>query len=277
MASDALDAYLRRVGVAGPPPAPSRKALEVLVAGHTRSIPYENLDPLLGRPVADLRTAPLVDKLVHRRRGGYCYEQNGLLAAALLALGYEVFALTGRVVWTQPDDAPPRARTHAALVVTVPPGPERYLVDVGFGGQTLPSPIRFDEVAAQETSHEPYRLVPLPAGRRRLEAEIDGTWRALYVLEPDVQLRVDLEMGSWYVSTHPDSGFVQGLRAALIADDARWNLRGRVLTVHRRAGGSERTELGSASAVVDLLTGRFGIDITGLADVEAHVARVLDA
>ncbi|MEH0824362.1 MULTISPECIES: arylamine N-acetyltransferase family protein [unclassified Micromonospora] len=279
MTGTELRAYLRRIDVADVLEArsgPTLKELETVVAGHNRSIPFETLDPVLGRPVADLRTGPLVDKLVHRHRGGYCYEQNGLLSGALLALGYDVTPLAGRVVWMQPDDAPPAPRTHLALAVAVPPAGERYLVDVGFGGQTLSSPIRLDEQAPQLTRHEPYRLVSMPDGWRRLEAEIRGSWQPLYVLGPDAQERIDLEVGSWYVSTHPDSVFVRGLSVALTADDARWNLRGRVLTVHRRTGGSDRTVLSSAAEVMELLTGRFGIDITGLGDVEAHVARVLD-
>jgi arylamine N-acetyltransferase len=176
----------------------------------------------------------------------------------------------------QPEGAPTAARTHVALLVTLPETAERYLVDVGFGGQTLSSPIRFDEEAPQQTRHEPYRLVPMGEGRRRLEAEIGGVWQPLYVLEPDVQQRVDLEIGSWYVSTHPDSVFVRGLSAGLIADDARWELRGRVLRVHRLAGGSERTVLASAAEVVEVLTDRFGIDLTGLDDVEARLRPVLD-
>ena len=271
---DDLHTYLRRIDVADAA-QPSRAALGALVAGHTRSIPFENLDPLLGRPVADLRTAPLVDKLVHRRRGGYCYEQNGLLSAVLQALGYGVTALTGRVVYLRADGAPPPGRTHLALVVSVPHDPQRYLVDVGFGGQTLTAPIRFDHEGAQQTPYGPYRVVALPDGRRRLEAEAGDVWRALYVLEPDVGLRIDHEMASWYVSTHPGSAFVRELRAARVAGDARWNLRGRVLTVHRR-GGTERTVLGSPAEVAEVLAGRFGLDLSGLPQVETHLARVLE-
>lgn len=279
MTADELRAYHERIDVTDvldPHGGPTLKTLETVIAGHNRTIPFETLDPVLGRPVADLRTSSLVEKLVHRRRGGYCYEQNGLIAGALLALGYDVTTLTGRVVWMQPDDAPSAARTHSALAVTIPSTDERYLVDVGFGGQTLSSPIPFDRETPHRTRHEPYRLVSVRDGWRRLEAEIRGSWQPLYVLGPDAQERIDLEVGSWYVSTHPDSVFVRGLSAALIADDARWNLRGRVLTVHRRTGGSERTVFDSAADVVELLTSFFGIDITGIEDVETHVARVLD-
>ncbi|TDC82861.1 arylamine N-acetyltransferase [Micromonospora sp. KC606] len=218
MTVDELRAYFRRIGVAtvlDTHSAPTLKTLETVVAGHNRNIPFETLDPVLGRPVADLRTGTLVEKLVHRHRGGYCYEQNGLIGGALLALGYDVTALTGRVVWLQPDGACPTARTHLALAVNIPSTDESYLVDVGFGGQTLSSPIRLDRETPQHTRHERHRLISMPDGWRRLEAEIRGSWQPLYVLGPDAQQRIDLEVDSWYVSTHPESDFVRNLSAAL--------------------------------------------------------------
>ena len=87
---------------------------------------------------------------------------------------------------------------------------------------------------------------------------------------------IDRQVGSWYVSTYPKSGFVTGLSVALVTDDARWNLRGRNLAIHGK-GGSERIRFEAASEVVDALTERFGIDLSGLGDVEARVNEVLDS
>src|SRR5215208_3167681 len=78
---------------------PTLETVRALVAAHNRSIPFENLDPLLGIPVADLSATALTDKLVHRRRGGYCYEHNGLMGYVLDELGFGVQRLAGRVVW----------------------------------------------------------------------------------------------------------------------------------------------------------------------------------
>ncbi len=135
-----LAGYFDRIGYAGPAQA-AVETLHALVAAHNQSIPFENLDPLMGTPVADLGPTALTDKLVHRRRGGYCYEHNGLMGYVLAQLGFGVDTLAGRVVWMNPDDALP-AQTHQVLSVTVPGQDGRYLVDVGFGGQTLTSPIR---------------------------------------------------------------------------------------------------------------------------------------
>ncbi len=130
----------------------------------------------------------------------------------------------------------------------------------------------------QETRHEPYRIRERDDGYQ-LEAEISGEWQPLYMFTNRPQPRIDLEVGSWYVSTNPNSHFVTGLTAALVTDDARWNMRGRNLAVHR-AGNTEKIRFDSAADVLDVLTDRFGIDMADLgdrADVEARVSEVLDS
>ena len=130
-------------------------------------------------PVVDLRPEALVDKLVRRRRGGYCFEQNGVMAHVLSELGFGVDVLGGRVVWMSDGDELP-AQTHQALAVSVPGEDGRYLVDVGFGGQTLTSPIRLELDTVQQTRHEPYRIREHGDGLV-LESEIRGKWEPLYL------------------------------------------------------------------------------------------------
>lgn len=107
-----LAAYFRRIGYFGTAD-PTIDVLQDLITAHTGAIAFENLDPLLGVPVDDLGPEALVDKLVHRRRGGYCYEQNGLMGYVLQELGYGVRRFTARVVWLQEPGSPVRPRaTH---------------------------------------------------------------------------------------------------------------------------------------------------------------------
>lgn len=275
-----LAGYLDRIGYQGSASA-DLDTLREVVAAHGRSIPFENLDPLLGIPVADLSADALTDKLVTRRRGGYCYEHNGLLGYALDELGYGVDRLAGRVVWMKEPDAPLPALTHNVLAVTVPGEAGRFLVDVGFGGQTLSSPIRLQTGAVQQTRHEPYRLIELAsrgAPEYELAAQVRGQWQPLYRFTTVPQPRIDLEVGSWYVSTHPGGIFVVGLTAALVTDDARANLRGRNLAIHRH-DGTEKIRFDTAAQVLDALTERFGVNLSDLGgvDVEARVAQVLDS
>ncbi|KMV17110.1 arylamine N-acetyltransferase [Mycolicibacterium conceptionense] len=275
-----LAAYFDRIGLTGSVSA-DVDTLRNVVAAHGRSIPFENLDPLLGIPVADLGAEALADKLITRRRGGYCYEHNGLLGYALDELGYGVDRLAGRVVWMKEPDAPLPALTHNVLAVTVPGEAGRFLVDVGFGGQTLSSPIRLQTGAVQQTRHEPYRLTEVATQgvpEYELAAQVRGQCQALYRFTAVPQPRIDLEVGSWYVSTHPGGIFVVGLTAALVTDDARFNLHGRNLAIHHH-DGTEKIRFDTAAEVLDALTERFGINLSDLAgvDVEARVAQVLDS
>ncbi|HLK45126.1 MAG TPA: arylamine N-acetyltransferase, partial [Acidimicrobiales bacterium] len=129
-----LDAYLARIGCT---PGSSFQALH---RAHGTTIPFENLDPYGGRPVA-LDVSSLEDKLVTRRRGGYSFEHNLLFRAALQDVGIEeVDLLLARV---RRGDAPgPRPLTHLALRVVADGRP--WLADVGFGAGGLLDPIPLD-------------------------------------------------------------------------------------------------------------------------------------
>jgi arylamine N-acetyltransferase len=240
MTDEAVACYFGRIAYTGPT-EPTLDVLAAVTAAHNRSIPFENLDPLMGVPVVDLRQEALFDKLVHRRRGGYCFEQNGVLAEVLSQLGFGVDILGGRVVWMSTSGELP-AKTHMVLAVTVPGEAGRYLVDVGFGGQTMSSPIRLETDTVQQTRHEPYRIRAHADGYI-LEAEIREKWEALYIFTAGTFPMIDRQVGSWYTSTYPGSHFVSGLTAALVTDDARWNLRGRNLasTATGIASGSAST------------------------------------
>lgn len=267
--------YADRIDYRGPL-EPTLEVLQALMTAHTRTIPFENLDPVMGVPVDDLGPEALTDKLVHRRRGGYCYEHNGLMGYVLAEAGFRIRRLAGRVVWSSPPDAPLPAQTHTVLAVTFPGSEGSYLVDVGFGGQTLTSPIRFETGTVQQTTHEPYRLEDRGDGLV-LQALIAGEWRSLYEFTTRTQPGIDLKVGSWFVSTHPSSHFVTGLMVALVTDDARYNLSGRDLTIHRE-GGSEKVLLEDAAAVVEALRARFGINIDDVGErglLESRIDSIL--
>ena len=116
--------------------------------------------------------------MVRHRRGGYCYEQNGLMAYVLAQLGFDVDLLGGRVVWMNTSGTLP-AMTHLTLAVTVPGVDGRYLVDVGFGGQTLSSPIRLEaEERARAKANTERRAATLRAAATGRPAEQPSpSWR----------------------------------------------------------------------------------------------------
>ncbi len=271
-----LNGYFDRIGYRGTA-EPNLETLQGLVTAHTRTIPFENLDPVMGVPVDDLSPEALTDKLVHRRRGGYCYEHNGLMGYVLAEVGFRVRRLAGRVVWMLAPGAPVPAQAHTVLAVTFPGSLGSYLVDVGFGGQTPSSPIRIQTGSVQQTTHEPYRLEEGGDGLV-LQAQVRGEWQPLYEFSTRTAPEIDLKVGSWFVSTHPSSLFVTGLTAARITDDARLNLAGRDLAIHR-ADGSEKLRLPDAAAVVDTLSERFGINTSDVGErgtLEARIDKILN-
>jgi arylamine N-acetyltransferase len=272
-----LNGYFDRINYRGAA-EPNLGVLQDLVTAHTGTIPFENLDPVMGVPVDDLSPEALTDKLVHRRRGGYCYEHNGLMGYVLAEVGFRVRRLAGRVIWMLPADAPLPPQTHTVLAVTFPGSGGSYLVDVGFGGQTLTSPIRLETGNVQQTTHEQYRLEDRGDGLV-LQALIRGEWQSLYEFTTRTQPGIDLKVGSWFASTHPASHFVGSLTTARVIDDARLNLAGRNLAIHR-ADASEKIRLDDAAAVVNTLTDRFGINVADLGErsaLEARIDKILDA
>jgi len=266
-----LDSYLRRIGYKGPRGA-TLETLRALHALHPRAIPFENLDTLRGVPVR-LDLDSLQRKLVHGRRGGYCFEQNTLFRHALEALGFNVTALAARVVWERAQ-AEPRARTHMLLVVELGPN-DLYLCDVGFGGLTLTAPLRFPELdVAQPTPHERF-CVRARDGAFEVAADIRDEWKPLYRFSLEPQLPVDIELLNHYVVSHADSPMLGRLIAARAAPDRRFALGNGVLKVYRLDGESEERGIRTVVELRDVLKSTFGIDVPAGADSDAALARVL--
>ncbi len=246
-----LAAYARRIGHLQPL-RPDLATVQAIVRAHVAAIAFENLDPLMGKPV-DLDPLAIEDKLVHRGRGGYCFEHNRLLAEVLRAMDLVVTPLIARVLWNRPPDVP-TPQTHMALLVTL--DDERWLVDVGFGGLTLSSVLRFQAGMEQLTPHEPYRLLQ-SHGEWRLQAKVAGQWQALYRFTLQPCEEVDFVVANHYVATHPESPFTSQLIVARTAPELRLALRNREFAMHHRDGRTERFTLGNAREIRSVLERHF--------------------
>jgi len=265
-----LAAYLDRIGVANGS-GPDLPTLRRIVAGHARSIPFENLDAFTGREVA-LDPGALAAKLVHGGRGGWCFEQNLLLRGALAALGYTTTSLAARVLWSRPADAPPSPRSHMLLRVDLPEGP--HLVDVGFGGLTLTGVLALEPEVEQDTPHEMFRLLPAERSGYLMQARVGGEWRPLYWFDLTEQLVADYEVSNWYLCHHPRSHFRSGITIARAESDRRYALGSTSLAVHHLDGPTERRTLESPAEIRKVLEETFQIDTSGLPDLETALARL---
>jgi N-hydroxyarylamine O-acetyltransferase len=250
-----LQAYFRRIGWEGEP-TPDMSTLQAIVTAHVAAIPFENLNPLLGLPVS-LEPAALERKLVREGRGGYCFEQNLLLQAVLREIGFEVSGLIARVLWTQPEDAI-TAQSHMLLLVEM--AGESWLVDVGFGGQTLVGVLWLQADIEQATQLEPYRLVQVE-GDWRMQSLVRGQWLTLYRFDLRPVPLIDYVVANHYVSTHPDSKFVNHLNVARTLSDSRLSLRNREFTVRRMGHEPERHVLRDGAAIRRVLEQEFLIKL----------------
>ncbi len=266
-----LDAYFKRIGYAGPRDS-SLSALRELHYLHPQAIPFENLDPLLRRPVK-LDPASLQAKLVEAGRGGYCFEHNSLFANVLRQLGFKVQEATARVRWSVPPGVR-TPRTHCLLFVEAEG--EDYLVDVGFGGNVLTAPLRLNSRDAQATPHETFRLVD-EGDRVVEEAKINGAWTPLYAFDFADTHPADYEMGNWFTSAHPDSLFVNGLLGARAERDRRYALFNNQLAVHTLNGGTQKRTLGTAAEMRDALTDLFKLRLDQLDGLDPALAKLAAA
>jgi N-hydroxyarylamine O-acetyltransferase len=262
-----LAAYFARIGYDGDA-APNLATLRALHQLHPAAIPFENLDPLLDRPVP-LGLDDLQRKLVASRRGGYCFEQNNLFKAVLEAIGFLVTGLLARVRWNLPPGAPPNPRTHMALKVDLPEG--TFIADVGFGGMLQHEPLLLarDGGPAVKTG-----LMHFVQNEEffTLQADLPSGVQDLYRFTLEPQFFVDFELSNWHTSTHPQSRFRNNLLMERLTPKIRVSLFNRKVTRRFPDGRAEVTSLNSADDLADLLAVDFQIDAP--ADAETIFARL---
>lgn len=264
-----LKRYLRRLGFEAPPP-PTLETLRELQWRHTGAFTFENLATVTGAPVL-IDLASIEQKVLHGGRGGYCYELNHLFFALLLELGFDVRAISGRVVMNQPEGTW-AARTHRLSLVTL--DGVRYVTDVGFGGMVPTAPLMLDTEAEQATPHEPYRIEKQPDGYM-LRANVGGEWRPMYLFDLQRQEDIDFTIGNWYVSTHPQSPFANRLMVARTGDGWRRTLNNGSFAIHRIGAESERRDVIDVVELIELLLQEFDLHLPERPHVRDTLARLI--
>jgi len=245
-----LDAYLERIGLNG------RPSIAQLHRAHLTSIPFENLDPHQGLPVS-LEVEDLQRKLVTERRGGYCFEQNLLLKAALEALGAEVDMFLAR---TRLGAKPGVVRPRSHLVLRVSENGASWHADVGFGARGILEPIPFGRGPTQEQSGWSFRVVE-DSSELVLQKLAEDEWADVYGFLPQPVPLIDVETSNWWTSTHPRSLFVTGLIVGVRGDDGT----GTLLCDWSELSLSEQTPAGTSvtplerEAIPELLATRFSL------------------
>jgi N-hydroxyarylamine O-acetyltransferase len=212
-----LEAYYQRIGLTADALAQPLviDTLTRMMQHQLRHVPFENLDVQAGK-VVSLEPAHIVEKIVHQRRGGYCYEVNGLFAMALTAL-----EIPYQFVFCRPMFYPMRRpKTHMALIVTLPSG--RYLCDLGFGSYGMRAPMALADVnLVQHQDHDQFRLISPEPGQYVLQAWLDGQFVSQYGFDLYPAEWIDFMPANYLNSTHPETIFVQKLLVLMQHDTGR--------------------------------------------------------
>ena len=244
-----LEAYFGRLAVPRPHTADAVN-LHVLHRAHQMRVPFENLSIHLSEPVL-LAEDVLVDKIVTRRRGGFCYELNGAFAILLEAMGAEVRRVAARVYGSDGHAGPPL--DHMALVVRASDAGGPWLIDVGFGSHSV-YPLLFD--SRHEQNDPAGRFLLVDSGEGDVDVFKDG--RPQYRIEPKERSLADFIPTCWWQTTSPDSHFTQDIICSRLTKDGRVSIAGRTLIITENGSRAEQ-QLTGDDALLAAYREHFGI------------------
>jgi len=219
------------------------------------NVPFENLDIGLKRPI-QLSEEALWNKIIVQKRGGFCYELNGLFAWLLKQIGFDVKYLNARVY--NHEGGPGIDFDHLALLVKIPNQSTRWLADVGFGDSFV-EPLSFDAEGEQAQGLRAYRLEQTPEGYITWQKNYDGSWERQYFF--DLQPRrfpAEYEAACLYHQTSPQSSFTRGSIISRATPDGRVSLEdGRLILT--KNGRREERPVKSKEEYQTLLKEHFGV------------------
>lgn len=237
---DLVARYLRFLDLE-PDPALDLGGLGALIARHVARIPFSSVGPRLGEALP-LDPESLFDRMVVRRRGGYCFEQNGLFFEVLEELGYSVTLTLARVIHDQ-DTHP--GLTHRFTMVDL--DGRRYVADVGFGSLGPRVPVLFSDQETRDGGRR-FRVAERGPGEYHLQVFKDGAFFSLYRFDLVRYGPADCELGHFWSHRHPTATFVNHLVASCLLPDEARSLRDRSLRVTRTLAGppeSTASDLGA--------------------------------
>ena len=247
-------AYLERINYRGSL-APTAETLRELQVAHLLAVPFENLSIHAGQPIV-LEDEALFTKIVERRRGGFCYEANGLFAALLRELGFDVVMLSAGVANGEGGFGPDF--DHMTLMVTLE---QRWLVDVGFGDSFL-EPLLLDERGEQRHGRRAYRIHPDGAHLILMQRDDVDEWKAQYRFTLQPHEYADYAGMCRYHQTSPQSHFTGARICSRATEEGRITLSEMRLITTSKHGGRQERILESQEEYASILREHFGIVMT---------------
>jgi N-hydroxyarylamine O-acetyltransferase len=251
-------AYRDRVGVTGPT-AGDAAGLRTLHRAHQLTVPFENLSIHLAEPIS-LEERDLIDKIVRRRRGGFCYELNGAFALLLEALGARVSRVAARV-YGEAGLGPPF--DHLALIVRAADGSGPWLADVGFGSHS-DYPLLLDARDDQDDPAGRFRLADADPGD--IDVLRDG--KPQYRLETRERSLADCVPTCWWQQTSPQSHFTRSTICSRLTPGGRVSISGRML-IQTQDGTRTEQQLDTDDALLAAYRDCFGVELSRVPDSPA--------
>jgi N-hydroxyarylamine O-acetyltransferase len=248
-----IKAYLDRINYHGSL-MPTAETLRELQVAHLLTVPFENLSIHAGQPIV-LDDEALFTKIVENRRGGFCYEANGLFAALLRALGFEVTMLAAEVANAEEEFGP--EFDHMTLMVSTA-NAQRWLVDVGFGDSFL-EPLVLDEPGEQIQANGAYRISPAGSHLVLMQRDEGDEWQARYRFTLQPHSYADYAEICHYHQTSPQSHFTKARICSRATGEGRITLSGMRLITTSKSGEREERILTSEDEYAAVLCDQFGI------------------
>jgi len=247
------DEYLMRIGFSATPRV-TADGLGDLHLAHMGHVPFENLDVLVGRPLMFTK-AGLFDKIVTRRRGGYCFELNALYLHLLCALGFTVRPHLARVLYDKPRGRPPR--THLVLSVVI--GGQTFLTDVGFGGHAARCPLPLACDRAIDDGDGRVRITRDSFGALLVQRESEAGWQDQFSTDLQVAYPSDILDANRITETFPGSKFRKGLILTRTTRHGRVVLRGQTLRQMHHGSATDR-DITDTDDLLASIDENFGLD-----------------
>jgi len=249
--TDISTGYIQALGLQNS--KPDLGFLNEISRRHTAQFAFSSVGPMLGEDLP-LDIESLFQRIVTNRRGGYCFEQNGLLYAMLKDLGFNVKLYLARVIYNE-DIHPPL--THRITMVEF--GTAQYVIDVGFGPLGPQLPVCMSGEVSQQNFRE-FRIEERHPGVFHMQTLKDGAYYSLYKFELARYGTPDCEVGHFYSHKHPSATFVNHLVVSRIMDDEILSLRNREFW--KITGTGERREVIKDSRQLhEALTDQLGVEV----------------
>lgn len=250
-----IAAYLGRIGL-GEAPSVDLAGLNALILAHQTHVPFEDLDVFLLKRPLSLEIPALFDKVVLKRRGGYCYELNALFTRLLLDLGFDARSVFCRVVRGR-DFLPPCA--HRGIVVALEDG--LYFCDVGFGGPMPAGAVPVEDGGRAVVDGERFGVDRFDGDWWTLSRQTSGgEWEKVLQFNAFPQQPQEFLAANWWSETHPSSLFVNRLLVNLRTRKGSRSITGDAFTL-REDGRTTTVGIPDRDALRSILHEQFGIDI----------------